>query len=284
MQDRKDFSHMSNTILNVSHGVPFLTFKPLESIDFIRHAFSTKFGGVSTNEFSSMNLGFNSHETNTNTDSKENVLQNYKIFCKATNIPINDIVTSKQDHNTFVRHVTEKEKGIGIFRNHDMMSVDALVTDTKGLALVTYHADCTPIYFVDTKKKAIGLAHAGWRGTVGKIAEKTILKMNECFSTDPNNVICVIGPTIGSCCYEVNQDVAQQIFQIEKTAVKKIGNSKYMLDLPLANKTILEKCHVLSENIFLSGICTKCRSDILFSHRQTGGKRGTMIGILELKK
>ena len=273
---------MSNNKLNIVKGVPFLTFAPLEKLKFIRHAFSTKFGGVSQDEFSTMNLSFAQSDSCTHSDPRENILENYRRLCKAVDVNVRDIVMSHQDHHDVVRWVTSEQKGIGLFREHDLQSVDALVTNEKNLALVTFHADCTPIYFVDTVKKAIGLAHSGWRGTVKKIAKKTVEKMTECFGTNPKDLVCVIGPTIGQCCYEVDQKVADKFADLSSDVLISKGSGKYMLDLVASNRKLLHQAGVENEKIFSSGICTRCAHDILFSHRYTGGKRGTMIAMLQI--
>lgn len=279
---REDMYGLSNTNLNVVNGVPFLTFTPLDKFDFIRHAFSTRFGGVSQDEFSTMNLSFTQSDLCVHIDPKENIFENYRRFCKAVGVDMSDIVMTHQDHRDVVRSVTSDQKGIGLFQKHDLLSVDALVTNEKNLALVTFHADCTPIYFVDPVKKAIGLAHSGWRGTVQKIVKKTVEKMTKCFGTDPHDLVCVIGPTIGQCCYEVDQKVADKFADLSNDVLVSKGNGKYMLDLVAANKKILHQAGVDHEKIFSSGICTKCAHDILFSHRYAEGKRGTMIAMLQI--
>lgn len=273
---------MSNTKLNIVKGIPFLTFTALEKFNFIRHAFSTKFGGVSQDEFSTMNLSFAQSDSCVHNDLRENIFENYRRFCKGVSVDVNNIVTSHQDHHDVVRQVTSEQKGIGLFREHDMPSVDALVTNEKNLCLVTFHADCTPIYFVDPVKKAIGLAHSGWKGTVRKIVQKTVKKMTVCFDTDPKDLVCVIGPTIGQCCYEVDQKVADKFADLSIDVLVYKGSGKYMLDLISVNENLLHQAGVDREKIFSSGICTRCAHDILFSHRYTGGNRGTMIALLQI--
>ena len=158
--------------LNNADTVPYLTYNSLSEIKFINHAFSTRLGGVSEGEFTSMNLAFNRG------DNPESVTENYKRICKSAGFDFDSLTASAQDHNTFVRAVTSADRGVGIYKPRDLQSVDALITNEKGVTLVTYYADCTPLFFVDTKNKAIGLAHAGWRGTVGRIGEKVVRKMN----------------------------------------------------------------------------------------------------------
>ncbi len=265
--------------LHENDGVHFLTYNRLSDIDFINHAFSTRLGGVSKGIFDSMNLSFEH-------DDFEDVTQNYKRFCKAAGFSFDTLVASSQDHHTFVRVCTKAECGIGITRKTDIKSVDALVTNEHGVTLVTYYADCTPLFFVDTKKKAIGLAHAGWRGTVGKIGAEVIKTMKENYDTDPSDLVCAIGPAISLCCYEVDKSCADNFYALgldDSKFVFKKDNGKYMIDLLETNRQILMSCGVKEENIVLSDLCTKCNSDLLWSHRATAGKRGTMSAFMTLK-
>ena len=268
--------------LNENKGVPYLTYNRLSDIDFIRHAFSTKHGGVSTDEWTSMNFAFSRD------DNPENVLENYKIFSDAVGFDYNSLVTSSQDHHTYVRPVTKNECGIGIWREKDIMSVDALITNEPNVTLVTHYADCTPLFFVDTVGKAIGLAHAGWRGTVGKIGEEVIKKMTALYGTNPSNVVVAIGPAISKCCYEVDEDCAENFYNLKDLDNSKFifpkEDGKYMIDLLETNRQIVMKAGVKEENIVLSDLCTKCNSDLLWSHRATNGHRGTMCAFMCIEK
>lgn len=270
----------SNTMnLNFNNAVSYLTFKAFEDIDFVNHAFSTRLGGVSSGEFTSMNMSFNRG------DSDECVTENYRRLCAAIGTDYNNLVASAQDHNTYVRRVTSKDKGIGIYRPRDMESVDGLITNEKGVALVTYFADCTPVLFVDTKNRAVGACHAGWRGTVGEIARITVERMREEFGTEPRDIKATIGPAISKCCYEVDEPVADRFrvlsLDTEKFVFPK-GEGKYMIDLLETNRQILISAGVREESITLSDICTRCSSDLVWSHRATQGKRGGMCAIIEI--
>lgn len=268
--------------LNENKGVPYLTYNRLSDIDFIRHAFSTKHGGVSKGEWTSMNFAFSRG------DNPENVLENYKIFSDAVGFDYNSLVTSSQDHHTYVRPVTKNECGIGIWKEKDMMSVDALITNEPNVTLVTHYADCTPLFFVDTVGKAIGLAHAGWRGTVGKIGEEVIKKMTALYGTNPSNVVVAIGPAISKCCYEVDEDCAENFYNLKDLDNSKFifpkEDGKYMIDLLETNRQIVMRAGVKKENIVLSDLCTKCNSDLLWSHRATNGHRGTMCAFMCIEK
>lgn len=268
--------------INNIDTTPYLTYKKISEIPFIKHGFSTRLGGVSKGIFNSMNLALNRG------DNFEDVMANYNRLCKSIGLDMNTLVASSQDHNTFVRTVTEKQYGTGITKEKDIDSVDALITNRKNVTLVTYYADCTPLFFADTKLKAIGLAHAGWRGTVGRIGEKVVGEMKAQFGTNPKDLICAIGPAIGKCCYEVDLSCAQQFYGLSELNTSKFifpkGNDKFMIDLQMTNKEILIQSGVKEENITLSDICTKCNSDLLWSHRATNGKRGTMCAMMCITK
>lgn len=270
-----------NTDLNFVDGVGFITFPSLSELGFVNHAFSTRIGGVSTDEFKSMNLNFKCG------DNPENVTENYKIFCKAAGFDYNTLVSSSQTHDTFVRSVTKEDCGIGIYRPHDIESVDALITNEPGVTLVTHYADCTPLFFADPEKRVIALAHAGWRGTVAKIGEITVDKMVEDYGCDPSDIVAVIGPSIGFCCYEVDTPVFEEFasFTELKPAyfTKTLGRGKYMIDLKEANRRMLLEAGLLSINITISDVCTKCNSGLLYSHRASGGKRGGLVAMMSIK-
>lgn len=264
--------------LNNADTVPYLTYNSLSEIKFINHAFSTRLGGVSEGEFTSMNLAFNRG------DNPECVTENYKRLCKSAGFDFESLTASAQDHHTFVRAVTKADRGVGIYKPRDMESVDAIITNETGVTLVTYYADCTPLYFVDTKNRAIGLAHGGWRGTVGRIAEKTIQKMTELYGTNPADITAAVGPAISVCCYEVDKPCIDNFYALEDLDKKKFifpkDGGKYMLDLLECNRQILVSAGVKPENITVSDVCTNCNSELLWSHRATKGHRGTMCAFM----
>ena len=265
-----------------AESVPYLVYNSLSEIKFIKHGFSTRLGGVSEGIFKSMNLAFNRG------DYPDCVIENYRRICDSIGLDFYSLTASAQDHHTFVRRVTSADKGVGIYKPRDMQSVDALITNEPGLTLVTYYADCTPLFFVDTKRQAIGLAHAGWRGTVGRIGGKVIAEMTERFGTNPSDLVCAIGPAISKCCYEVDKACADEFYKLEDLDNSKFifptENNKFMIDLLETNRQILVKAGVREENITVSDLCTKCNSSLLWSHRATGGQRGTMCALMCIKK
>lgn len=271
----------SDTMELIGGETPYLVYKRLSEIKCIRHAFSTRLGGVSEGIFESMNLSFGRG------DSDENVIENYKRMCRSAGFSYESLTASAQVHSTVIRRVTKDNCGVGIYKPKDMQSVDALITNDEGVTLVTYYADCTPVFYVDTEHRAIGLAHAGWRGTVGDISGKVVRSMQEEFSTDLDKLVCAVGPVINKCCYEVSADCADEFFKLfdmESGVVTRGAKpQKFMVDLPLANKLLLMRAGVRKENIVVSDLCTKCNSELLWSHRATNGQRGTMAAFMSLK-
>ena len=267
-----------NTYLNFVDGVGFMQFPLLGKLDFINHAFSTRLGGVSDGAYKSMNLNFKRG------DDPDNVTENYRIFCKAAGFDFDTLISSSQDHNTNVRVVTKADCGIGITRPHDMPSVDALVTNEPEVTLVTHYADCTPLFFADPEKRVIALAHAGWRGTVAKIGEAVVDKMQDEFGCDPTDIIAVVGPAIGACCYEVDTPVYEEFACLTELKpayfTRTLGRGKYLIDLKEVNRRMLMEAGLLSINIMISDVCTRCNSGLLYSHRASGGKRGGLVAMM----
>lgn len=267
--------------LNFEVKPSIITFPQLTKINFIKHGFSTRLGGVSKDHLSSMNLSF------TRGDDKENVITNYQRICSSIGIHEKDLVFSDQVHDTKIHVVTEEDRGKGVIKERELVEIDGLVTNIPNLPLVTFYADCVPLYFVDMKNKAIGLSHSGWRGTVNKIGLKTVEAMKEQYGTNPQDLIVVIGPSICRDCYEVSKDVMlefKQSFskrQIDDILEEKTGG-KYQLDLWLANKYILLDAGIPSDNISISGICTCCNSTLLYSHRASNGMRGNLAAFLSI--
>lgn len=271
---------MQSEVMNsyTKNGVIYLKYKIFDKFDFINHAVSTRHGGVSTKEhLQTLNLG--SHTA----DTKENILENYRRFCDAAGFDINKLVLSKQTHSANVRYVTEADHGKGVLRERDYTDVDALITDIPETPLVIHTADCVPVAFADTKNKAIGNAHCGWRGTYENLASKTLEAMQERFGTRAQDVVCTIGPAICDKCYEVSEDLYHKFmdrFGFEDAIYQKDG--KFYLNLMLINKHILESCGV--ERIVVSDLCTCCDTVNFFSHRGLGPERGIIASVICINK
>ena len=260
---------------------PYLSFPNLEETGLVKQGFSTKLGGVSQGKFASMNLTF------TRGDNPDHVLENYKRMAEALGVGRERMVLSYQTHTTNVRLVTEEDAGKGISKERDYKDVDGLITNVPGITLVTFYADCVPLYFLDPVRKAIGLSHSGWRGTVSRMGEVTVKKMGEAFGSKPEDMIACIGPSICKDCYEVGSEVAGEFMsgfdrKYWEEILEDLGNGKYLLDLWRANEIVLEEAGVKKEHIQVTDICTRCNSDYLFSHRVTGDERGNLGAFLSL--
>ena len=197
-------------------------------------------------------------------------------------------VLSDQTHTTNVKVVTAQDKGRGIIKELGYTDIDGLITNEPGIVLSTFYADCVPLFLVDPVKKAIGLSHSGWRGTVEKMGKVTIEKMTEEYGCDPKDIIAAVGPSICVDCYEVSKDVADAFMSafagannLEKIVIPK-SEEKAQLDLWQANLAVFLEAGIKRENITLPDICTACNKELLFSHRASDGKRGNLGAFLML--
>ena len=262
--------------------VPYLEYPMLKDTGIVRHGFSTRLGGVSEGYYASMNLSFDRG------DRKEAVAENFRRIGEALGVRCEDMVLSRQTHTTNVRIVTDADRGKGITRERDYTDVDGLVTNVPGICLVTSYADCVPLFFVDPVKKVIGLSHSGWRGTVGKIGRKTVELMHERFGSDPADILAAVGPSVCMDCYELSSDVIEKFKEAfsenwwDQLFYEK-PDGKYQLDLWKANELIFLESGILPEHIAVTNVCTHCNSDILYSHRAAGDKRGNLCAFLALK-
>ena len=257
-------------------GVPFLSYPMLEETGIVHHGFSTKLGGVSKGCWATMNI------STTRGDDPEDVEENQRRIARAIGVKPEDMTFTNQTHTTNVAVVRAEDKG------RRFMETDGMITNVPGICLVTFYADCVPLYFVDPVKKAIGLSHSGWRGTVGKIGKVTVELMQKTYGSDPKDILAAIGPSICQDCYEVSEDV---IVKFQKSFEEKYWpelfyqkeNGKYQLNLWKANELVFEEAGILKKHIAVTNVCTHCNPDILFSHRTTVNKRGNLSAFLALK-
>ena len=262
--------------------VPLLHFPLLEKCSFITHAFTTRMGGVSTGDCTSMNLSF------TRGDDEAAVRENYRRIAAALGTDAKQFVCSDQTHTTNVRRVTKADAGKGVVIPKDYTDVDGLITNEPGIVLSTFYADCVPLYFVDPVHRAIGLSHSGWRGTVNKMGQVTIEAMKREFGSRAADLYCAIGPSICQDCYEISRDVAEEFMKAFPEHVNDIllqkSEEKFQLDLWKANEIVMLKAGILPEHLAVTNICTCCNPTELFSHRASKGKRGNLAAFLMIKK
>lgn len=226
---------------------------------------STRLGGVSNEPYSSLNLGLATEDTH------ENIWQNRRLFFDELQTPVDQVVFSYQIHGTEIL-VAEKP---GNYEGYD-----AQITNIAGICLAVSIADCTPILIHDQKNKAIAAIHAGWKGTVGQIVQKTLVKMNESFGTIGANCFAYIGTCIGKTKFEVNNDVAQHFEPKFKKVISETG--KFLVDLKEANQAQLLQFGVPLQQIEVSEKCTVLNNDQFFSHRFEKGTTGRMLAAIKL--
>ncbi len=242
------------------------------------HCFTTRLGGVSTGDLSSLNLGTRRG------DDPGNVLENYRILGNAIGFDTKKLVLTKQTHTDIVRQVGKKDWGTGLF-SPDFPPCDGLITNTPGTALVVFTADCTPILLQDPVTGAVGAVHAGWRGTAADIAGKAVVAMGEAFGCDPKNIRAAIGPNIAQCCFQTDRDVPDAIRQTlgaETEDLIDFRNGKYYVNLKEVNARLLQRAGVT--HIEISDACTVCQCDRFWSHRVTGAARGSQGAIIVCKE
>jgi len=271
---------LKRTENNLWHG-KFSTFPE----DLVTHAVSTRLNGVSKPPFDSVNLALHVG------DEPADVISNRKKFIQSLGFKISDIVTPNQVHGDKIFRVDENFRGCGCKNYADSIpETDSLITNVKNLPLMLCFADCVPIFFVDVKNSAIGLAHGGWKGTLKKISAKTLLKMYAEFGTQPKNCLIGIAPSIGSCCYAVGGEVIDKCREVfpknyEELLINRDG--KVFLDLWRANIVQLLEIGVPEENIDVANECTCCQNAWYFSYRAAKNKNfdrtGRIAAIIALK-
>ncbi|MDR3349688.1 MAG: peptidoglycan editing factor PgeF [Acidaminococcales bacterium] len=243
----------------------------------IKHAFTSKFYGESVLEDKRLNMSFNVG------DSEDCVLANRRRVCAALGIDFERLTAARQAHGDNRVYVDEGLLGRGN-KNFAgaIAAADALVTDLPGVPLLLLFADCVPVVLADPAKKLVAVVHAGWRGTTANVLRKTAEAFRDEFSSRPKDCVAVIGPSIGPECYKVGREVyraARDNLSDYQKFFQPAGENEWQFDLWQANKAQLEMAGVKTENIFISGICTKCHRELFFSHRAEKGRAGRFAAI-----
>ena len=245
--------------------------------------FCGRSGGVSQGDYASLNIGFSGG------DDVQRVEANRRIMANAMGFDLDSWTGVWQIHGNRVLRVCAEDAGRGAFRAKEgLVQADGQITDVPGITLISQHADCVPLYFWDPKRRAIGLSHAGWKGTLLDIAGCTVRAMAEAFGSKPEELFAAIGPSAGPCHYEVDEPVirkAAEIFGEEIEGLtpvllpsRKPGHA--YLDLWQANRQLMLRRGILDQRISMSGLCTICHQDLFFSHRC--GARGRQAAVLRL--
>lgn len=278
--------------LRTVRGVQVLELAPLKQLPWLVHGFSTRGGGESVlaNGERVLNLGF------TEWDTREAVLKNRRTFQSAIGARELTLAPLKQFHSAVIRFFPSAPR--------NACKGDASLTNTPGLLLGVQTADCVPILLVDPKKRAIAAVHAGWRGTLARIVEKTAGQMRMRFGSKPSDILAALGPAIGGCCYEVGTELvtkftsqfanAEEWFDELRTGEEpnplqwlnqmppghQPPAKNVRLDLRKANCAQLVATGLDEKNIYASDLCTACHAELLFSYRKEGDRAGRMIAAI----
>lgn len=265
-----------------AEGIVFYTCLALDDLAFVRHGFSTRFGGVSPLPSNALNL------SRVSWDSPANVAENRRRFARALRMETSPLVTLAQIHSDRV-HIIEESPAFWNSRPE----ADALITRLAGVALSVQVADCLPILIADPEGRVIAAVHAGWRGSLARIVAKTIARLEEDFRCDPGRLLIAIGPGIRACCFEVGKEVVDA-FALEyhgaRIAEPRPAEStsrdrspavpKFMLDLRKALDIQLREARISPSLVFDLQACTCCKTDEFFSYRAEGDRSGRMMGVI----
>ncbi len=244
----------------------------LAACGMVTHAFLTRQGGVSEGKFSSLNFSIREG------DGQGSVERNWDILSAAFGLPRSSFFTMRQVHGDRIVLVEDLDQG-----PEAPVECDALITALPGVVVGIKTADCVPILLADGVRRVVGAVHAGWRGTSLGIAAKAVRVLGERFSSHPEDITAAIGPSIGRCCYQVDEQVflARDGDPDWRRAFRGCEEpGRWMLDLPLANRIQLEKAGVPQGNITSAGFCTACRTDLFFSHRAEKGGTGRQLSFI----
>ena len=258
-------------MLKQEAGIKYASSHILDALDFIRHGFLSRTGGISEPPFSSLNF-----DTRDGDDIK-NVEHNKTIAGRLFGFDASRVLTINQSHGNDVLVIDKPVKDIsGLSKT----SADAIITNQCGIAIGILTADCVPILLLDPIKKVVGVVHAGWRGTAKRIIQKVVEIMVKHFDSDKKAILAAIGPSIGQCCYKVDGMVAKEFGGNE--FINKEDDC-WRLDLKKANLYQMLHIGLLEKNISVEDLCTSCRNDLFFSYRADNKKTGRQLNFIMLK-
>ncbi|MGI6169116.1 MAG: peptidoglycan editing factor PgeF [Christensenellales bacterium] len=257
------------------NGCGVLQVPALQNQPMLRHCFTTRIGGVSEAPFASLNMGLR------RSDSRENLMENYRRVCEALHFDFNKLTLVNYNHGTGVAIAKQADAGTGVHKSDFPFECDGIVTNVTGLPLVTLHADCLAVFLLDPVKKAIGLCHAGWRGVEAGVAVETLHAMQEAFGSQATDCIAGVGAGIGPCCFEVDEDIAAKFADGFGEAVMLRSGAKPHVNLHACVAQQLEKAGLLPNHITLDNHCTCCDEALFYSLRRDQ-ETGAMAAIMQL--
>jgi YfiH family protein len=249
----------------------------MKALGLVNHAFCTRCGGVSQESHSSLNLG------ERNGDERTRVQRNRDLMVNTFRIPPAQLITMNQMHRDRIWII---DKPLSPSGGSPAPRYDALLTDQKKIAIGVLTADCVPILLADARHSVIGIIHAGWRGTLLGIARKALLKMIHHFGSNLEDLLVAIGPSIGECCYEVDEVVMGPFRSSQwdwQAFSRPRGEHKWSMNLAQANIDQMQRLGIRDEQCCWIRLCTACNQDIFFSHRAEGPRTGRQISFIQLR-
>ena len=260
---------LNRSALKIRNGLPYFEIPELANLGWVQHAFLTRQGGESPPPYDSLNL------TDKNGDQKEFVSKNKKVIAKAFGFDPSRLVLLDQMHQDQILLL-----GKPAITLPSILEYDALITNSPNAFLGILTADCLPIFVVDQKRKVIAAIHAGRQGTTLHITAKVLNKMEEEFGCSSKDFVITLGPSIGPCCYEIDEKVFQSDWEPFSTSK---GTGKWMVDLAQINIDQMKREGITEEQISSTPLCTHCHSNLFFSYRKEGrtGRQLSFIGIME---
>lgn len=258
-------------------GVIFYTIPSFDDLGFLDHGFSSRIGGVSEGCFKSLNLSLKREQ------EMVHVYENFKRAGAAIGVDIEKMAVCHYEHGTNIERIDEYMHGMGITRENTMPFCDGVYVTGPGTVAVTIHADCNPIFFADRTGRAAGVCHAGWKGTLGGITATIVRKLKAECGVDAADLLFGIGPSIGPCCFEVQDDVSSLFVNKYGEDVRRREDGRQFVDLWLVLAKQLESLGVPAENVTFSELCTYCDSENFYSYRRDKGMTGAMGSFLAFK-
>lgn len=248
----------------------------LADLPWLTHGVTLRTGGVSVGPYESLNLGLHVG------DDPARVRANRSRAAESLGFGLDAMICAEQVHRSAVEVVGAAERGRGSTGlGNAIPGADALATDTPGVLLALFYADCLPVLFADSVHRAVAVAHAGWRGLVGGVIENTLTTMREAFGTNPADVSAAIGPGIGPCCFEVGSEVAAHF--LPEFVTPGAGGANLRVDLAAEAARRLAASGVLSANVSACSECTSCVPAHWFSHRRDQGRTGRMGALIGIR-
>lgn len=261
-------NRLDRSSLRLKNGIPYFSNPELDRLGWVIHGFLTRHGGISPPPFHSLNVGLNSE------DQRENILKNLDLITHAFEFKEKQLLLLNQMQEDGILSIKSSDEPVS-----SSLPYDAMITNVSTLILGIKTADCLPILIVDVQKRLISAIHSGRQGTALEITRKVLRKMKEEWGASLENLLITLGPSIGPCCYEIDEKVFRKEWKSVSIPTKP---GRWKIDLAMINIFQMKEEGVQEKQIWKMDICTSCHSDLFFSHRREGrtGRQLSFIGMI----